>query len=318
MPNPAYPNNAPGTKIGGRPVGEGSETLDRFAYDEFGQPLAEIQHLNNSIHNPFGFTGYQHDEITGLDYAQARYYAPDAGRFTAKDIIPGINTMPESLNQFAYCLNNPLAYIDLTGESSGIPELGSYLDIGRVVHTAIEEQIKSEFSGVRTETYISWLTGPKPKGGNGRMDIIRNTSAGIEVYEIKPCRNPLSVGLGNAQITRYRSVLEQNGITTVPGTSINTRGIIDYPGHPDWEIYYYTAGNGLILYEVGRKAERDLTFQMNPELAKQFSFAAILAFIAAAIKGLSEGFNNAFGSFPFLIPDEFLRQFLDTPQPCEA
>lgn len=31
------------------------------------------------VDNPFGFTGYQYDESTGLYFAQARYYIPEVG-----------------------------------------------------------------------------------------------------------------------------------------------------------------------------------------------------------------------------------------------
>lgn len=63
------------------------------------------------------FTGYARDDETGLDYAQARYYASAQGRFTGADrlIASAIPVQPQSWNRYAYCLNNPLAYIDPSG-----------------------------------------------------------------------------------------------------------------------------------------------------------------------------------------------------------
>jgi len=62
-----------------------------------------------AFENPFGFTGYQLDDITDMHYAQARYYAPKAGRFMAEDPIH------DRLNWYGYCNSNPLTFVDPTG-----------------------------------------------------------------------------------------------------------------------------------------------------------------------------------------------------------
>lgn len=63
------------------------------------------------------FTSYERDIETGLDYAQARYFSNVQGRFTGID--PSMSSakpaMPQSWNRYAYCLNNPLLFIDPTG-----------------------------------------------------------------------------------------------------------------------------------------------------------------------------------------------------------
>lgn len=63
------------------------------------------------------FTGYEKDVETGLDYAQARYYANVQGRFIGVDPLSASakQAQPQSWNRYAYCLNNPLAYVDPTG-----------------------------------------------------------------------------------------------------------------------------------------------------------------------------------------------------------
>ena len=64
------------------------------------------------------FTGYERDSETGLEYAQARYYASMQGRFTSLD--PTLESakleLPQSWNRYTYVLNNPLYYIDPDGE----------------------------------------------------------------------------------------------------------------------------------------------------------------------------------------------------------
>jgi RHS repeat-associated protein len=65
------------------------------------------------------FTGYQRDTESGLDFAQARYYSSQLGRFSSADplMASGRAEMPQSWNRYAYVLNNPLKFNDPTGLS---------------------------------------------------------------------------------------------------------------------------------------------------------------------------------------------------------
>lgn len=63
------------------------------------------------------FTGYERDEETGLDFAQARYYYDVHGRFTAVDplLASGKSANPQTFNRYAYAMGRPLVLIDPTG-----------------------------------------------------------------------------------------------------------------------------------------------------------------------------------------------------------
>jgi RHS repeat-associated protein len=63
------------------------------------------------------FTGYQKDAESNLDFAEARYYNSNHGRFTAVDplLASGKSSNPQTFNRFVYCLNRPLNYTDPTG-----------------------------------------------------------------------------------------------------------------------------------------------------------------------------------------------------------
>ena len=63
------------------------------------------------------FTGYEKDQETGLDFAEARYYNNQHGRFTAVDpmLASGLSSNPQTFNRYAYVSNNPTNATDPTG-----------------------------------------------------------------------------------------------------------------------------------------------------------------------------------------------------------
>jgi len=75
-----------------------------FAYDVFGEQIT-----SPSAIQPFGFTGYQTDAVSGMHYAQARYYDPAIARFASED------TVRDGMNYYQYCYANPLRFVDLNG-----------------------------------------------------------------------------------------------------------------------------------------------------------------------------------------------------------
>ncbi|MEP7212409.1 MAG: RHS repeat-associated core domain-containing protein, partial [Acidobacteriota bacterium] len=64
------------------------------------------------------FTGYQKDDETGLDFAEARMYKNEHARFTAIDplLASGKSDNPQTFNRFVYAGNNPILRTDPTGE----------------------------------------------------------------------------------------------------------------------------------------------------------------------------------------------------------
>jgi len=95
--------------LGNEGSDNGNDNNHIFAYDEFGVPEVGGNRPAHGFENPFGFTGYQTDNIAEMYYAQARYYAPTIGRFGAEDPIK------DRLNWYGYCEANPVALIDPSG-----------------------------------------------------------------------------------------------------------------------------------------------------------------------------------------------------------
>ena len=79
--------------------------IKTYEYDAFGNEL----NPSATDTNPFRYCGEYYDDETGSIYLRARYYSPTTGRFTAEDPIK------DGLNWYAYCGDNPVAFVDPFG-----------------------------------------------------------------------------------------------------------------------------------------------------------------------------------------------------------
>lgn len=94
--------------------------VSRHDYLPFGEELsAGLRSTTPGYTNNDGFrqkfTLKERDNETGLDYFISRYYSSVQGRFTSADALLGKRRDPQSLNRYAYVLNNPLKFIDPLG-----------------------------------------------------------------------------------------------------------------------------------------------------------------------------------------------------------
>jgi RHS repeat-associated protein len=77
---------------------------------------------SGSASTKWAFTNYERDNAagdSGLDYAYARFYSSRAGRFTSMDPLSGSLGNPQSLNRYAYVINDPVNAIDPSGMLTG-------------------------------------------------------------------------------------------------------------------------------------------------------------------------------------------------------
>ena len=85
---------------------QSGEVLNFYQYSAFVETIISEETTPNRLR----YNAQTEDELTGLYYLRARYYAPNIGRFTQEDVIYN-----DGLNLYAYCNSNPVMYSDPSG-----------------------------------------------------------------------------------------------------------------------------------------------------------------------------------------------------------
>ncbi|MFC0335616.1 RHS repeat-associated core domain-containing protein [Paenibacillus sepulcri] len=111
--------------------------VNAYTYDEWGN----ITQQSETIPNSFKYACEIYDNETGLYYLRARYYDPSMGRFI-NEAYEGQVTNPLSLNLYTYVQNNPLGFVDPSGNDRCEIEL-------MLKHAnEFEKDLKKTFKGI--------------------------------------------------------------------------------------------------------------------------------------------------------------------------
>ena len=100
--------------------------ISRKDFTAFGEQVTSPQRKDGVDGNGYDppnvrqdYTGYQKDNESGLEFAQARYYNTGHGRFTSVDPLTASATIrnPQTFNRYAYVTNSPYEFVDPLGLS---------------------------------------------------------------------------------------------------------------------------------------------------------------------------------------------------------
>jgi RHS repeat-associated protein len=104
----------------------------KAAYDAWGKQTATTGTFK--FHR--GYTGHEHLPEFSLINMNGRMYDPLLGRFLSPDPFVQRPDFSQSFNRYSYCLNNPLLYIDPSGEWFLIDDLIAIV-VGGVVNVVV-------------------------------------------------------------------------------------------------------------------------------------------------------------------------------------
>ena len=151
-----YIYNAHGDVIG--LVSDSGTVVNSYEYDAWGSIVSETE----AIDNPLKYAGEYYDDELSMYYLRARYYDPSIGRFTSYDIEEGSISNPQDMNRYVYCRNNPIKYVDPTGESVVLTCVILGAVVGAVAGGTVGGLVSFDRYG---EVKWQWITGGIVLGG---------------------------------------------------------------------------------------------------------------------------------------------------------
>ena len=113
-------------------IDDQSAVKNTYTYEPFGEMLAT--ECTETIENPFKFTGQYFDSEIEEYYLRARQYNPHLARFTSRDPAMGEFDEPITLHKYLYCGNDPVNWIDPSGEFLSGASLAEPIVAGYSVH----------------------------------------------------------------------------------------------------------------------------------------------------------------------------------------
>jgi RHS repeat-associated protein len=141
------------------------EVVQHVEYVPFGEVF--IEERNNKWNTPYLFNAKELDEETGLYYYGARYYEPHTSVWLSVD--PMQEKYP-NISTYAYCVQNPIRYIDPTGMDWYTDNDGTYQ-----YNPELNEDNQSE-KLEKGQTYVGVTHQIKDKNGNVTEDYRKDGS----------------------------------------------------------------------------------------------------------------------------------------------
>ena len=150
---------------------ESGNVTKTYEYDSFGNEVKP----EKKDENPYRYCGEYYDNETEEVYLRARYYEPSVGRFITRDTYTGESDEPLSLHLYTYCYNNPVDYLD---DSGNCP----IVDWGKFVWRCITGSITNKKAN-STNGFPIMQKPISPKMGKGAIGKKK-----LDVTKLKPSK----------------------------------------------------------------------------------------------------------------------------------
>lgn len=192
------------------------QLLDYYPYGE-----QRINQKQGDFDEQRKFTGHEFDDETNLTYANARYYNQDIGRFLSRDPVSRDNPSqllndPQQLNTYSYSRNNPVVYVDKSGETSLYFALKAFnFFISHIPN--VPSKIR-EANFVSSNPIAAYRIGPAIDGSSKNLSSV---SSNFSVNLInKDMGYGSSQGLQGTERNAFRHVVWQSILTNEFGANV--------------------------------------------------------------------------------------------------
>ena len=175
-----------------------------FEYSEFGEVLG-------SKPKNFGFAGLMVDDISGNYLSATRMYDENMGRFLGKDKIKGDIRYGFTQNEYTYCYNSPLIFVDSTGESPEANAL-TYKDFEGFLLDYMESTISPGYYGLKNLA-IEVFWGIFNSASLGGVDVVMNAGREFAINNIPDSIGTPMVAILHTAIRTLRYITEYTGLS---------------------------------------------------------------------------------------------------------
>jgi RHS repeat-associated protein len=187
------------------------------------------------------FTSKERDTETGLDFFEARYYSSTQGRFTSVDplMASGRVERPQSWNRYGYVYNNPLRFIDPSGEDPEDELLDHIHRIKRTTTTQVTIQERGRGQVVQQATITITETQNRYVDDSGNevgVDPVQttataeNTGNAPRAYSADQLSTMANIGKNIVEVSREKGFDPATALgiavkETRMGTTASTEGV---------------------------------------------------------------------------------------------
>ncbi|MEC4811704.1 MAG: putative Ig domain-containing protein [Scytonema sp. PMC 1069.18] len=250
---------------------------DTYTYDAFGKLIGS----SGSTDNNYLFAGEQYDEDLEQYYLRQRYYDPNTGRFTRRDVYEGRLEEPLTLHKYLYANGNPANLIDPSGLNA-ILAMSPDASWGIAIVTtiiAVLTAVRMIEIGIELGSYIPETL--KGIGDDPRLEVSDNTARKPDSELLQKLTGRLGGFAGDPQ-------LEVSNTETFPSIPLS---LSEYLENYVYSIYS-DPGIDPEDYELDREA-KDIAKKIYDDVARTHRTVAVGRIEGSEAKVVA----NSFGEF---------------------
>ncbi|MDR1728308.1 MAG: RHS repeat-associated core domain-containing protein [Acidobacteriota bacterium] len=212
------------------------------------------------------FQGHKDDPETGLHYNIARMYNPATARWTTPDPLEGDAYVPQSLNKYAYNMNDPMNMVDMDGRFLSAVNASAYYSLTDLWFI---EYFLRQISASSSETFIPPAVS---YSGGGYAPPVELTTAQLNVNQStvrikndylskENCAQAIGASTSANALTQFGNInITYNAMGYPASQTNNAVTVAQYTGSSKWSdgttIYNITV-NYLINWNDPTKQRTD-------------------------------------------------------------